>query len=198
MPDEIIELHGKHFGLCCFQYYSNWYDLEMLLNRFERITGKAILAGDGCFAILKEQMPDPYGPQCVNQEVRVNCFKEAFYNAFTRKDFVGWNWCGWLEYWQSYKEGKQHSGLQDPFGPQCPTGEERAECFRASLYNAFARIDFVGWEWCGWVDTWKDLRPLKQHGGFQDPFGQYDELLRQESKSFSNIMYTIALGGNSK
>ncbi|MDP6041242.1 MAG: hypothetical protein QGG64_22020 [Candidatus Latescibacteria bacterium] len=116
VPDEIIALHGKHFDLVFFQFYSNWYDLEALLNRFERVTGKAILHGDSSFSSPKENMPDPYGPQCVNQEVRARHFVESFYGAFSRPDFVGWDWCGWMDNWQAFKPGKQHSGIQDPFG----------------------------------------------------------------------------------
>ena len=116
VPDEIVALHGKHFDLMFFQYYANWYDIKRLLNRFQRITGKAAFHGDSSYSVPKKEMPNPYGPHCVNQQVRAERFRESFQGAFARKDFVGWNWCGWLEYWAALRPDKQHSGVQDAFG----------------------------------------------------------------------------------
>ena len=117
VPDEIIKLHAKHFDLIFYQFYATWFDQELLLDRFARLSGgRPILHGDSCYTTPKENMPDPYGPQCVSQEIRVEYFRESMYNALARDDFVGWCWCGWMDRWESQEPGKQHSGFQDPFG----------------------------------------------------------------------------------
>lgn len=135
VPDEIIALHGKHFDLVFFQYYANWYDLELLLDRFARITGKALFHGDSSYSVPKKEMPNPYGPQCANQEVRAERFKESFNGAYARKDFVGWNWCGYVEYWAALRADKQHSGIQDAFGKWHQPVADEMRKFSEGLYK---------------------------------------------------------------
>jgi hypothetical protein len=62
------------------------------------------------------------------------------------------------------------------------------------FYNAFARSDFVGWDWCGWMDLWEEAaRPGKQHSGVQDPFGVFYPI-QQAMAEFSAQMYDVASG----
>lgn len=81
-----------------------------------------------------------------------------------------------------------------PLGPHCRDQEERAEASLAFARRAFARPDFVGWHWCGWMDGWKTIpgKELRQHSGLQDPFGRRYEPMMAALSSFSDAMYDIA------
>jgi hypothetical protein len=100
--------------------------------------------GDSSINVPKENMPDPFGPRCANQSIRARAFKDAFYNCFARHDFVGWDWCGWMDLWVDDPENLQ---ARDP-----------------------------------------------RHAGLQDPFGVYDQPIQQAMKQFSTEMYDIAMG----
>ena len=63
----------------------------------------------------------------------------------------------------------------DPYGPHCRSQEDRAERFTRMFNDIFARRCYVGWNWCGWMDSWKDLQDSKQHGGLQTPFGEFHD-----------------------
>ena len=166
-PMELIALCGKHFDLIYFQKFTVWADLERLLDRFAHFGGgKPSYMGDSSINVPNEIMPDPFGPQCVNQEVRAEVFKEVFYKSFARKDFVGWDWCGWMDLW-----------AKDPD----PARAARAE--KAAIAAAKA----AG-------------RPLRlrrrdpRHGGLQDPFENYDQPIQRAMKEFSEKMYDVAVG----
>jgi hypothetical protein len=62
--------------------------------------------------------------------------------------------------------------LPDPYGPHCGSPAEAAEELRAVADHLFARPDFLGWHWCGWMDQAGGEPSGKQHMGFQDAFGQ--------------------------
>ena len=157
-PDEIIALCGKHFDLIFFQKYTVWHDLEPLLNKFARFGGgKPSYMGDSSINVPNENMPDPFGPQCVNQEVRAEVFKELFYNSYARKDFVGWDWCGWMDLW-----------ARDPDPDRAAKAAARA----AGRQVRAGRRD-------------------PRHGGIQDPFGNYDQPIQKAMKEFSEKMYDI-------
>lgn len=134
-PDELIKIAAKHFDLIFYQYYALWEDQKVLLDRIRCLTGKAIFHGDSCCSVPDEHMPNPFGPHCASQEQRVERFRELFYNAFARPDFVGWDWCGWLDLWEvAARPGKQHSGIQDAFGEFYPIQEAMTE-FSAQMYD---------------------------------------------------------------
>ena len=80
----------------------------------------------------------------------------------------------------------------DPYGPHCRSEEDRAERFTRMFNDIFARRCYVGWNWCGWMDSWKDLQDSKQHGGLQTPFGEFHEPMRKAMAEFSATMYDIA------
>lgn len=118
-PEEIIEVAARHFDLIFFQYYAFWEDLEPWLERCARATRgeKPLFHGDSSVSVPNANMPNPFGPHCKDQYERADRFRELYYNAFKRTDFVGWNWCGWMDSWEVGGQiGKQHSGIQDPFG----------------------------------------------------------------------------------
>ncbi len=145
VPEEHIALSAKHFDVLFFQKYGIWNDLEPLMDMFRKCGGgKPCYMGDSSINVPKENMPDPFGPHCANQEIRTKAFKEAFYRSFARYDFVGWDWCGWMDIW-----------APDPGNLQA-----------------------------------RDPR----HAGVQDPFGEYDQPIQKEMLDFSGKMYDIATG----
>ncbi len=115
-PDEIVTLADKYMDLVFYQYYAHWDGQKPLLDRWGSLTGKAFFQGDSSFSVPNENMPDPYGPHSADQDERARLFIEAFENCFARKNYVGWDWCGWMDSWETNQPGKQHSGVQDPSG----------------------------------------------------------------------------------
>lgn len=75
--------------------------------------------------------------------------------------------------------------------PHAPTQEMRAERTYEVLDRCFSRDYFVGWGQCGWIDQWHvgESPLLKQHGGLQDPFGNYHKPMLHTLSHFSALMY---------
>ena len=82
--------------------------------------------------------------------------------------------------------------MPEPLGPQCATEEVRARRFDEVYRRAFARPDFIGWGWCGWMDMWEVSEPMMQHGGLQDPFGRWHQPIADAMSRFGREMYDIA------
>ena len=82
--------------------------------------------------------------------------------------------------------------MPDPYGPHCASQPERAARFVEFGEHAFARRDFVGWTWCGWIDGLKAQQKEKQHSGVQDPWGKYYIPLTQAMAGFSSRLYHVA------
>ena len=72
--------------------------------------------------------------------------------------------------------------------------EALAEMSLAFARRAYARPDFVGWHWCGWMDGWKTIpgKEMRQHSGLQDPFGNRYQPMVAALSSFSDEMYDVA------
>jgi hypothetical protein len=82
--------------------------------------------------------------------------------------------------------------IPDPFGPHLSSQEERAERALEIFEHAFARPDFVGWSWCGWMDQWQWIQPAKQHSGLQTPFGELYRPMQLTFADFSSRLYDVA------
>jgi hypothetical protein len=115
-PDAIVKLAARHMDLIFYQMYGYWEEQKPLLDRWSRLAGKPLFNGDSSYSVPYDQMPDPYGPHCRDQEERAQRAWEFGANAFARPDFVGWSWCGWMDGLKTQQKDKQHSGLQDPWG----------------------------------------------------------------------------------
>ncbi len=141
VPPEHIAMAAKHFDLLFFQKYAVWTDLEPLLDQFRQHgAGKPCYMGDSSINVPKENLPDPFGPQVANQSIRAEAFREAFYNAFAREDFVGWDWCGWMDQWVDDPTNLQardprHAGVQDPFGRYDQPIQQMMKQFSAEMYD---------------------------------------------------------------
>ena len=82
----------------------------------------------------------------------------------------------------------------DPYGPHCRSQEDRAAHFTRLFDDLFARPCYVGWSWCGWMDSWRDLQDSKQHSGLQTPFGEFHQPMARAMAAFSERMYDVAAG----
>ncbi len=135
VPDEIVSLVAKHTDLISYQYYGGYDEQSHILDRWSKLTGMPIFNTDSNYAVPYKQMPNPVGPHCPNQETRAHRFLDFATRAFSRPDFIGWNWCGWVDSWASWRKVQQHCGLQDPFGRyQHPMPEIMAQ-FGSDLYE---------------------------------------------------------------
>jgi hypothetical protein len=116
LDDQVIGLFGKHFDLLSFQFYGTWEDFSPLMERLYDVSGRPLHSADSSFAVANEDMPNPLGIVCANQQIRAEQFKECYHNSFALPYFVGWGWCGWVDAWPSQEPHMQHSGVQDAFG----------------------------------------------------------------------------------
>jgi hypothetical protein len=87
-----------------------------------------------------------------------------------------------------------------PYGPVADDLAQRAEWTDDLFINAFARPEFIGWHYCGLIDT-PNLIPhkqLRQHSGFLDthgtPYPELESVLIRRTKE----MYKIATGGTKR
>ena len=133
--DEIISLVAKHTDILSYQYYGAYDEYSHLLDRWSELTGMPIFNTDSNFAVPYEEMPNPVGPQCPDQETRANLFLDFATRAFSRPDFIGWHWCGWVDSWESWRGIQQHCGLQDPFGRYQNPMPEVMSRFGSQLYD---------------------------------------------------------------
>lgn len=115
-PDEAVSLIARHSDLVACQYYGTYDEKSRLLDRWSKLTGKPLFDADSSFSFSNKEMPAPVGSVCPDQEVRARRFLDFATRAFSRPDFIGWNWCGWVDSWTAHEKVRQHTGLQDPFG----------------------------------------------------------------------------------
>ena len=82
--------------------------------------------------------------------------------------------------------------MPDTLGPQCAHYGIAADRMEETYRAAFARPDFLGWGWCGWMDQWESAEPVVQHSGLQDAFGNWHQPLASRFSEFGKEMYTVA------
>ena len=81
-----------------------------------------------------------------------------------------------------------------PYGPLAEDHEERAAWTLEYADRALSRPDFVGWSYCGLIDTWTDLserKQLRQHAGVMSPSGEYHEPMRSAMRKIADRLYEI-------
>jgi hypothetical protein len=133
-PPEIVKLCNKHFDLVDYQIYGLLFDHEEIINQWSKLISKPLLIGDGGVNATNRQVPDPYGPHCGSQLERAENFREIVRFLFSRKNFVGLHWCGWMDQWKYMQPGKQHMGIQDAFGKYYDIATEMIE-FSTTMYD---------------------------------------------------------------
>ena len=134
-PDDVVSLIAGHTDLVTYQYYGGYDEQSHILDRWSKLTGKPLFHADSCFSVPYKEMPAPIGAVCPDQETRARRFLDFATRAFSRPDFVGWNWCGWVDAWAAWKKKRQHSGLQDPFGRYHHPMPETMARFGSHLYD---------------------------------------------------------------
>jgi hypothetical protein len=134
-PDDVVSLMVDKADLVAYQFYG-WYDeQDELISRWANMTGKPLFHADSSFCVPYKEMPNPIGALCKNQEERANSFMDFATRAFQRSDFIGWNWCGWMDSWEEWRPLRQHTGLQDPFGNYHHPMPEAMSWFGERLYD---------------------------------------------------------------
>ena len=134
-PDDVVSLIARHTDLIAYQFYGEYDEQLPLIDRWSKLTGKALLHADSCFSVPYEEMPAPVGALCPDQETRARRFFDFATRAFARPDFVGWHWCGWVDSWKEWKPERQHPGLQDPFGHYHEPMPATMSAFGARIYE---------------------------------------------------------------
>ena len=133
--DDIVQLVARHTDMISYQYYGPYIEQEALLDHWSALTGLPIFNTDSNFTVVGENMPDPVGWICRDQQSRADYFLDFATRAFSRPDFIGWNWCGWVDAWKAWKPVQQHNGLQDPFGNYHHPMPEVMARFGSRLYD---------------------------------------------------------------
>ncbi|MEM7375446.1 MAG: hypothetical protein AAF587_43025 [Bacteroidota bacterium] len=86
-----------------------------------------------------------------------------------------------------------------PYGPLADTESQSAEWLVEFFNQAFARPEFVGWHYCGLIDTPVKLikkESNRQHSGLFDGYGNPYEQLREAVSSCSKKLYEVATSRN--
>lgn len=134
-PDDVVFLMAGYSDLIAYQFYGVYDEQSHLLDKWSKMTGKPLFHADSSFCVPYKEMPNPVGAVCPDQETRANRFLDFATKAFQRPDFIGWNWCGWMDSWEMWKKVRQHSGLQDPFGNYHHPMPEALSWFGSRLYD---------------------------------------------------------------
>ena len=134
-PDDIVSMVASHADVIAYQYFGGYDDQSAILDQWARLTGKPLFNTDSCFCVPYEEMPAPAGVVCSDQETRARLFLDFASRAFSRPDFIGWHWCGWVDAWAAWRKVRQHSGLQDPFGRYHHPMPETMARFGSRLYD---------------------------------------------------------------
>lgn len=136
-PDSVVAIAGDYVDLIFYQTYGYYEMQEPALNRWSEITGKPLFNGDSAYSVPGEMMPRPLGPHCADQDERARVSRDFAHRAFSREDFVGWSFCGWMDSWKTHpgQEERQHSGLQDPFGKHYKPMADAFSKFSAEMYD---------------------------------------------------------------
>ncbi len=93
----------------------------------------------------------------------------------------------------SYGTPGEH--MPRPYGPLAADQRERAQWTREHAEKAFSRPDFVGWSYCGLIDSWTSLserKQLRQHAGMMTPTGEFHGPMRDVVREIGDRLYEIA------
>jgi len=135
VPDEILRTVGRHVDLIFYQHYGFYDQQRPDLDHWSRLTGKPVFNGDSCFSVPDGHMSFTLGPQLASQDERAQAFLDYARAVFARPDFVGWNWCGWIDSWEVVQKGRQHSGIQTACGRYHEPLRKAMNNFSRNMYS---------------------------------------------------------------
>ena len=120
--DSVLPITSKYTDIIFYQMYARYEVQKPGLDRWNDLVDKPIINGDSAYTMVTEHMPRPYGPVADNLLQRAEWTEEFFVNAFSRKNFVGWHYCGLIDATNQNprKQLRQHSGLMDSYGKPYP------------------------------------------------------------------------------
>lgn len=124
VSDDLLKVVAKHCDVLFWQHYATWEDHSRLLDRGARATGMPQVNGDASLSTPDEHLLNPLGPHYDSQVDRAAAYRDLMRKCYARSDFLGWDWCGWLDRWEVVQPMRQHSGVQDAFGVYHPIVNE--------------------------------------------------------------------------
>lgn len=116
--DTVLPVTAQYTDLVLYQMYAKYEVQEPCLDKWTKMVDLPFLNGDSAYTMISDNMPRPFGPVADNLEQRAEWTDEFFLKAFSRKDFVGWHYCGLIDATNQIprKALRQHSGLLDDYG----------------------------------------------------------------------------------
>ncbi|MCH2208202.1 MAG: hypothetical protein MK132_20340 [Lentisphaerales bacterium] len=120
--DSVLPITSKCTDIILYRIYACYEAQKPGLDRCSELVDKPIINGDSAYTMLTEHMPRSYGPVADNLLQSAEWTEEFFVNAFSRKNFVGWHYCGLIDATNQNprKQLRQHSGLMDSYGKPYP------------------------------------------------------------------------------
>ena len=135
--DTVLTVTAQYTDVVMYQMYGRYAVQEPGLDRWSKRVDKPFINGDSAFTMITDTMPRPYGPVADTLEQRADWTAEFFLNAFARRDFVGWHYCGLIDGSNRVprKQDRQHSGLIDGYGEPYPKLKETIRSCSTAMYG---------------------------------------------------------------
>lgn len=135
--DSVLTVTGKYTDILFYQMYARYEVQKPGLDRWSGLVDLPVINGDSAYTMVSEHMPRPYGPVADNLKQRAEWTEEFFQNAFARKEFVGWHYCGLIDAnnQNPAKKARQHSGLMDSFGQPYPELQKVMKAGSGKIYS---------------------------------------------------------------
>ena len=135
--DTVLTVTSKYTDILFYQMYARYEVQKPGLDRWSKLVDMPIINGDSAYTMVTKHMPRPYGPIADNLTQRAEWTNEFFVNAFARKEFVGWHYCGLIDATNQNprKKDRQHSGLLDSYGNAYPELQRVMKNRAGELYS---------------------------------------------------------------
>jgi hypothetical protein len=135
--DTLLPITSQYTDIILYQMYGRSdYHLSGL-DRWTTKVDKPFINGDAAFTMVSPNMPRPYGPVADDIQQRATWTQEFFQQAFARKEFVGWHYCGLIDAPNliERKRERQHSGLMDAYGEPYPMLQQVISSCAKQMYQ---------------------------------------------------------------
>lgn len=172
--------------------------LRSVVRRYYQVATEAIRRYDPHHLILGDKLNGNTDAADTVVDVTSEFTDLVFYQAYGRYDWLAPS----LDRW-SRRSGKplfngdgsfatpgEH--MPRPYGPLAADHRERADWTLEYAERAFSRPDFVGWTYCGLLDTWTGLsgrKQLRQHAGMMTPVGEFHQPMKAANREIADRLY---------